>query len=91
MTTTQRGRVAAYRASRGFGFITPDHNCGDLFVQAGDVEDDGVALVPGQAVEYQPRVGEAGQLVAVAVRPLDRKNRRRKGDVPLQQSSKRHL
>ena len=75
MPAAQRGRVAAYRPSRGFGFITPDHNCGDLFVRAADVEDDGVALIPGQAVEYQPRVGEAGQLVAVAVRPLDRTTR----------------
>lgn len=68
MTITQRGHVAVYRSSRGFGFIKPDHNCGDLFVRAEDGEDDNVDLVPGEAVEFRPHVGVAGQLTAVGVR-----------------------
>ena len=66
--TRQRGRVAAYRRSRGFGFISPEHDCGDVYVRAEDVDDADVDLVPGEAVEYEPQVGLAGQLVAVSVR-----------------------
>ncbi len=71
MVSMQRGHVEAYRASRGFGFIKPDGNFGDLFVRAEDVEDDHVDLVPGEPVEYQLQVGTGGQLRAVAVRRLD--------------------
>ncbi len=66
------GRVKAYRASRGFGFITPADHCGQVFVQAVDLEHTGRELVPGEVVEYQPEVGTDGQLKAVAVRPLRR-------------------
>lgn len=66
--TRERGCVAAYRPGRGFGFISPEHNCGDVYVQAQDVEDADVDLVPGETVEYEPQVGLAGQLVAVSVR-----------------------
>lgn len=72
MLSMQRGHVQAYRASRGFGFIKPDGNFGDLFVRAEDLEDDHVGLVPGEPVEYQPQVGTGGQLRAVAVRRLNR-------------------
>lgn len=70
MAARERGHVEAYRGSRGFGFIRPDHNCGRLFVRAEDVEDDSVLLVPGEAVEYHPRIGSAGQLIAVEVHRL---------------------
>ncbi len=59
--------MEAFRPSRGFGFIAPDHHGGHLFVRAEDVEDDDVDLVPGEVVEYHPHVGTAGQLTAVAV------------------------
>ena len=67
-TTTQWGRVAAYRASHGFGFICPAHDCGRLFVCADDVEEDDERLVPGEVVEYRAVVGTGGQLKAVDVR-----------------------
>lgn len=70
MATRTRGHVACFRSRRGYGFITPDGNCCDLFVQAEDVADDDHDLVPGEAVEYEPRVGAAGQLRASAVRRL---------------------
>ncbi len=76
MAAIQRGSVAVFRSRRGFGFITPDHNCGDLFVAAEDVADDDADLVPGEAVEYRPEVGVAGQLRAVAVRRVDRSTSR---------------
>lgn len=71
--------MTAYRPPRGFGFITPDHNCGDLFVSAEDVDDDDVDLVPGEVVEYDPEVGTAGQLKAVAVRRVSRRRRSQQG------------
>ncbi len=66
------GRVTAYRPLAGFGFITPSHNCGNVFVQADDVEEAEHDLVPGEVVEYDPEVGIDGQLRAVHVHLLDR-------------------
>lgn len=65
------GRVKAYRPRRGFGFITPENEGGDVFVQVDDVEGGHERhLVPGQPVEYEATVGTDGQLKAVGVRPL---------------------
>ncbi len=66
------GRVTAYRPLAGFGFITPSHGCGDVFVQAEDVDGAGPELVPGEVVEFDPEVGCDGQLRAVHVRSVDR-------------------
>ncbi len=64
------GRVQAYRPRAGYGFITPSHNCGDLFVQAEDIDPGEHELLPGEVVEYQPEVGIDGQLRAVHVHVL---------------------
>ncbi len=64
------GRVRAYRAPAGFGFITPSHDCGDVFVQADDIDEEEHRLVPGDVVEYEPQVGLDGQLRAVHVHAL---------------------
>lgn len=61
------GRVRAYRSPEGFGFITPSHDCGDVFVQADDIEKGEHSLVAGEVVEYEPEVGVDGQLRAVHV------------------------
>ena len=61
------GRVRAYRPHAGFGFITPSHQCGDVFVQADDIDEPEPVLVPGEMVEYEPEVGVDGQLRAVHV------------------------
>ena len=63
------GRVTAYRSPAGFGFITPSHGCGDVFVQAGDIQGAEHDLEPGDVVEFDPEVGSDGQLRAVHVRP----------------------
>lgn len=65
------GRVKAYRSQAGFGFITPSHECGDVFVQSEDIQGSEANLVPGEVVEYDPEVGMDGQLKAVHVHPLD--------------------
>lgn len=62
------GRVTAYRPKAGFGFITPSHGCGDVFVQSGDVQGAAHDLEPGDVVEFDPEVGADGQLKAVHVR-----------------------
>ena len=72
---TERGRVAAYRPTRGFGVIAPDHEGGRLFVRTEDVVDEDPDLVPGEAVEYRTAVGVEGQLTAVAVRRVRRGRR----------------
>ena len=64
------GRVRAYRARAGFGFITPSHDCGDVFVQVDDIDQAEHHLVPGEVVEYEPQVGVDGQLRAVHVHTL---------------------
>lgn len=66
------GRVRAYRPLAGFGFITPSHNCGNVFVQADDIDDAEHNLVAGEVVEYEPEVGIDGQLKAVHVHVVDR-------------------
>lgn len=66
------GQVKAYRPRAGFGFITPSHDCGDVFVQAGDIQECDHDLVPGETVEYDSEVGCDGQLKAVHVRPVYR-------------------
>ena len=65
------GRVTAFRPRSGFGFITPSHGCGDVFVQADDVQGPEQVLVPGEVVEFDPEVGADGQLRAVHVRHVD--------------------
>lgn len=66
------GQVRAYRPAAGFGFITPSHECGDVYVQAADIQEAEHDLVPGEVVEYDPEVGSDGQLRAVHVRPVYR-------------------
>ena len=61
------GQVRVYRPTEGFGFITPSHNCGDVFVRANDIDEPEHDLEPGDEVEYEPQVGLDGQLRAVHV------------------------
>ena len=61
------GQVRVYRPAEGFGFITPSHNCGDVFVQADDIDTVEHRLEPGEVVEYEPEIGLDGQLRAVHV------------------------
>ena len=71
MRQVAAGRVRVYRPEMGFGFITPDDDSYDVYVQAADVDEpSGAALVAGEPVEYQPAIGPDGQLHAVAVHTL---------------------
>ncbi len=71
MRQVAAGRVRVYRPELGFGFITPDDDSYDVYVQAADVDEPtGTALVAGEVVEYQPAVGQDGQLQALEVHAL---------------------
>ena len=60
-TRLARGSVKWFNEQKGFGFITPDDGCKDLFVHYSNIVGDGYRnLQDGQAVEYEPADGQKG-------------------------------
>jgi CspA family cold shock protein len=55
------GTVKWFNAKKGFGFITPDDGCNDLFVHYTEIKTDGYAsLKDGQKVEFEIGEGKKG-------------------------------
>ncbi len=57
-----KGKVKMFNVERGFGFITGDDGK-DVYVHTSKIEG-GVALAPGDAVEYEVEAGERGPRAA---------------------------
>ena len=53
-----KGKVKMFNVERGFGFITGDDG-NDVYVHTSKIEG-GMALSPGDSVEYEVEVGERG-------------------------------
>ena len=50
----EQGTVKWFNAIKGYGFIAPDNNSGDVFVHVSEVENAGYNnLTPDQAVSYE--------------------------------------
>ena len=50
----EQGKVKWFNATKGYGFIAPDNNSGDVFVHVSEVENAGYNnLNPDQAVSYE--------------------------------------
>ncbi len=64
------GIVTSFNAVQGYGFITPDDDSANVFVNLSAIEHGGLdALQEGQRVEYEAQRGPEG-LRATSVHPL---------------------
>ncbi len=55
------GTVKWFNENKGFGFITPDDDSGDLFVHHSEIKGGGYAtLQEGQTVEFEVGQGKKG-------------------------------
>jgi CspA family cold shock protein len=55
------GTVKWFNEKKGYGFILPDDDDGDLFVHHSEIQSEGrAALNEGQKVEYEIGEGEKG-------------------------------
>ena len=65
-----QGTVRRFNAKKGYGFISPDHGGGDIFVHYSDIEGAGLrSFQEGEKVNYevpQHRKGVQAQNVAKA-------------------------
>lgn len=60
------GKVKWFNATKGFGFIQPDHGSKDVFVHISAVERSGLTtLADGQAVTFEIEAGRDGRESAV--------------------------
>ncbi len=58
---TKTGHVKWFNEQKGFGFITPDDNSGDVFVHANAIKTQGArALQDNQRVEFNVVKGPKG-------------------------------
>lgn len=59
------GKVKWFDDARGYGFIAPDDQSGDLFVHHSAIECEGYRTLEGGArVEYQHGISEKGPVAA---------------------------
>jgi CspA family cold shock protein len=72
MPTKAEGRVAFFKADKGYGFIMPDSGGPDVFVHVFNIPDHIEDLQQGQRVRYDLRESsrKPGQLEAVEVELL---------------------
>lgn len=50
----EQGKVKWFNTTKGYGFIAPDNNSGDVFLHVSEVENAGYNnLNPDQAVSYE--------------------------------------
>lgn len=64
------GTVTSFNAVQGYGFIAPDDDSANVFVNFSAIDHGGLeALQQGQRVEYEAQPGPEG-LRASTVRPL---------------------
>jgi CspA family cold shock protein len=56
-----QGTVSHFNEQKGYGFISPDHGGGDVFVHYSDIEDAGFKpLEEGEKVTYEVTEGRKG-------------------------------
>lgn len=64
----QQGTVKWFNTQKGFGFITPADNSGDVFVHQSNIQAQGFrSLADGENVEYQVQLDNNGRKKAVSV------------------------
>lgn len=67
----QTGTVKRFNKVKGYGFITPDSNKGEIFVHFSEVQSDGYKeLKEGQRVSYTLAQGDRGEF-ATQVKVID--------------------
>jgi cold shock protein len=63
-----KGTVKWFDETKGFGFITGDHDAKDYFVHFTAIKTQGFkTLSEGQQVEFTPAFGDGGKLIALDV------------------------
>jgi cold shock protein len=56
-----QGTVRLFNAQKGYGFISPAHGGGDVFVRYSDIESNGFkSLEEGNKVSYEATQGQKG-------------------------------
>eukprot|EP00521_Asterionellopsis_glacialis_P004854 CAMPEP_0195269288 /NCGR_PEP_ID=MMETSP0706-20130129/13676_1 /TAXON_ID=33640 /ORGANISM="Asterionellopsis glacialis, Strain CCMP134" /LENGTH=122 /DNA_ID=CAMNT_0040324361 /DNA_START=35 /DNA_END=403 /DNA_ORIENTATION=- len=70
------GTVKWFNSQKGFGFITPDDDSGDVFVHQTEIQADGFrSLAEGESVEFNVELdGKTGKSKAVRVSGPDGAN-----------------
>ena len=57
-----RGTVKWFSEQKGYGFVSPDEGCEDLFVHYTAIEGEGYrSLTEGERVSYEPTRGRKGE------------------------------
>jgi CspA family cold shock protein len=74
----ETGSVKWFNEASGYGFIAPDHGGSDLFVRGASLlgEDQPVALIAGERVEFESRVAGMGPEAIQVLRPRAERPRR---------------
>jgi len=61
------GTIVKFNEERGFGFIAPDANTGDVFFHISTVSGDRIGLAAGEAVRFELGLGTNGRIQAKRV------------------------